>query len=128
VFGYTCIIDVMAQGDTQFGRDFWLAKGETLGPLGPCIVTTDELITPCVKSFVNGQPAQDYSMADLDYSVAEQVEFATTIMTLYTGDVIACGTSRHGLRPLSDGDLVEVDIGGLGRLRVTIAASAGVPA
>src|SRR5262249_9933904 len=55
VFGYTCVIDVMAQGDQQFGRDFWLAKSDTLGPLGPCIVTADEIADPQalrVQSFV----------------------------------------------------------------------------
>ena len=46
VFGYTCVIDVMARGDQQFGRDYWLAKADTLGPLGPCIVTRDELPDP----------------------------------------------------------------------------------
>src|SRR5437762_2845024 len=63
VFGYTCVIDVMARGDTQFGRDFWLAKSDTLGPLGPCIVTADEIPDPAalhVTSFVNGQLSQDY--------------------------------------------------------------------
>src|SRR5207302_932795 len=43
VFGYTGAIDVMARGDQQFGRDFWLAKADTLGPLGPCIVTAVEI-------------------------------------------------------------------------------------
>src|SRR5579871_1219023 len=113
VFGYTCVIDVMASGDTQFGRDFWLAKSDTLGPLGPCIVTADEIAVPPairVTSFVNGQAAQDYRIGDADYSPAEQVELATTIMTLETGDVLACGTSRAGLTAIRDGDQVQVDI------------------
>src|SRR5262249_15077796 len=46
VFGYTCVVDVMARGDAQFGRDYWLAKADTLGPLGPCIVTADEIANP----------------------------------------------------------------------------------
>jgi 2-keto-4-pentenoate hydratase/2-oxohepta-3-ene-1,7-dioic acid hydratase in catechol pathway len=129
VFGYTCVIDVMAQGDTQFGRDFWLAKSDTLGPLGPCIVTADEIADAQslrVASSINGQPAQEYSMADADYSIGEQIELATTIMTLYSGDVLACGTSRRGLRPISDGDEVQVEVAGIGQLKVRVAARSGV--
>jgi 2-keto-4-pentenoate hydratase/2-oxohepta-3-ene-1,7-dioic acid hydratase in catechol pathway len=131
VFGFTCVIDVMARGDTQFGRDFWLAKSDTLGPLGPCIATVDEIADPHalrVRSFVNGEPAQDYAISEADYSIGEQVELATTIMTLKTGDVLACGTSRTGLRPLRDGDQVSVEISGVGQLEVRVATSVGVHA
>jgi 2-keto-4-pentenoate hydratase/2-oxohepta-3-ene-1,7-dioic acid hydratase in catechol pathway len=129
VFGYTCVIDVMASGDTQFGRDFWLAKSDTLGPLGPCIVTADEVSDPyglLVASWINGEPAQEYAIADADYAPAEQVELATTIMTLETGDILACGTSRQGLRPIADGDDVQVEIRGVGRLQVRVASLSGV--
>lgn len=128
VFGFTCVIDVMAQGDNQFGRDFWLAKSDTLGPLGPCIVTADEIADPAslrVQSFINGQPAQDYALADADYSIDQQLELATTIMTLHTGDVLACGSSRDGLRALQDGDAVRVEISGVGALRVNVHALSG---
>jgi 2-keto-4-pentenoate hydratase/2-oxohepta-3-ene-1,7-dioic acid hydratase in catechol pathway len=129
VFGFTCVIDVMGSGDTQFGRDFWLAKSDTLGPLGPCIVTADELRDPersRVTSSVNGRAAQDYVIADADYSPGEQLELATTIMTLRTGDVLACGTSRAGLVSIADGDEVQVDIDGVGRLQVRVAMPSGV--
>jgi 2-keto-4-pentenoate hydratase/2-oxohepta-3-ene-1,7-dioic acid hydratase in catechol pathway len=49
-------------------------------------------------------------------------------MTLYSGDVLACGTSRRGLRPISNGDEVQVDIAGIGQLRVGVAALSGVAA
>jgi 2-keto-4-pentenoate hydratase/2-oxohepta-3-ene-1,7-dioic acid hydratase in catechol pathway len=129
VFGYTCFVDVMAQGDPMLGRDFWLSKADTLGPLGPCIVTADEISDPQslrVTSKVNGQLAQDYSMKDADYSIGEQIEWATTILTLYTGDVLACGTSRDGLRRLGDADQVEMNISDVGELKVQVASSAGV--
>jgi len=129
VFGYTCVIDVMASGDAQFGRDFWLAKSDTLGPLGPCIVTADEIADPQslrVTSTVKGQAAQNFAVADADYSPAEQLELATTIMTLKSGDVLACGTSREGLVSIADGDDVQVDIAGIGRLHVRVAALSGV--
>jgi 2-keto-4-pentenoate hydratase/2-oxohepta-3-ene-1,7-dioic acid hydratase in catechol pathway len=131
VFGYTCVIDVMARGDTTFGRDFWLAKSDTLGPLGPCIVTADAIGDPNalrVRSLVNGEAGQDYTIAEAEYSIGELIELATTIMTLNTGDVLACGTSREGLRPLRNADEVRVDIEAVGQLDVRVAARAGVHA
>jgi 2-keto-4-pentenoate hydratase/2-oxohepta-3-ene-1,7-dioic acid hydratase in catechol pathway len=128
VFGYTCVVDVMARGDPQFGRDYWLAKADTLGPLGPAIVTTDEVADPNrlrVRSWQNGAPAQDFLIADASHAIGEQVELATTVMTLYSGDVLACGTSPEGPRPLADGDRIEVEIEPIGRLSLEVAALAG---
>jgi 2-keto-4-pentenoate hydratase/2-oxohepta-3-ene-1,7-dioic acid hydratase in catechol pathway len=125
VFGYTCVIDVMARGDQQFGRDYWLAKADTLGPLGPCIVTADDVPDPAqlrVRSWQNGQPAQDFLMANSSHSIPEQVEFATTVMTLHSGDVLACGTSAVGSRPLGDGDTINAEIEPIGQLAVRVAA------
>jgi 2-keto-4-pentenoate hydratase/2-oxohepta-3-ene-1,7-dioic acid hydratase in catechol pathway len=82
VFGYTCAIDVFARGDQQFGRDYWLAKADTLGPLGPCIVTVDEIPDPSqfrVRSWQNGAPAQDFSIHDASHSIAEQVDGRVTL-------------------------------------------------
>ena len=125
VFGYTCVVDVMARGDQQFGRDFWLAKADTLGPLGPCILTADEVPDPSLlraRSWQNGASAQDFGIADASHSIPEQLQFVTTVMTLHRGDVVACGTSPGGPRPLADGDHVEVEIEPIGRLAVKIAA------
>jgi 2-keto-4-pentenoate hydratase/2-oxohepta-3-ene-1,7-dioic acid hydratase in catechol pathway len=125
VFGYTCVIDVMARGDQMFGRDYWLAKSDTLGPHGPCIVTIDEISDPImlrVRSWQNGSPAQDFLVRDASHSIPEQVALATTVMTLHTGDVLACGTAPTGAQPLADGDTVEVEIDRIGRLSVRVAA------
>ncbi|HEV7662416.1 MAG TPA: fumarylacetoacetate hydrolase family protein [Chloroflexota bacterium] len=130
VFGYTCVVDVMARGDEQFGRDFWLAKAETLGPLGPCIVTADEIPDPGtlrVRSWQNGTPRQDYAIATASYSVGEQVELASTVMTLKTGDVLACGTSRVGLEPLRQGDRLDIEIDRIGRLVLGVSTLAASP-
>ena len=129
VFGYTCVIDVMARGDQQFGRDYWFAKADTLGPLGPSIVTPDEIPDPGllrVRSWQNGAPAQDFRLADASHSIAEQVEFVTTVMTLHSGDVLVCGSSEVGLRPLTDGDRVAVEIERIGRLEVRVSQSVEV--
>jgi 2-keto-4-pentenoate hydratase/2-oxohepta-3-ene-1,7-dioic acid hydratase in catechol pathway len=125
VFGYTCVIDVMARGDQQFGRDYWLAKADTLGPLGPCIVTADDVPDPAqlrVRSWQNGESAQDFRIVHASHSIPEQVEFATTVMTLHTGDVLACGTSAVGQRPVGDGDTIDVEIEPIGSLAVRVAA------
>lgn len=127
VFGYTCVVDVMARGDQQFGRDFWLAKADTLGPLGPCIVTVDEIPDPAalrVRSWQNGAPAQNYALAEGSHSIPEQLEFATTVMTLRSGDVVACGTSTIGQVPLAAGDHVAVEVDGIGRLELSVSRSA----
>ncbi len=124
VFGYTCTIDVMARGDQQFGRDYWLAKADTLGPLGPCIVTADEIPDPSaidLRSWQNGEVAQDFRVADVNYSIGQQVELATTVMTLCTGDVLTCGTAAQEQRPLRDGDGVDVEIEHVGRLSVRVS-------
>ena len=131
VFGYTCVIDIMARGDQQFGRDFWLAKADTLGPVGPCIVTLDEIADPAslrVRSWQNDVPAQDFLLRDASHSIAEQVEFVTTVMTLHSGDVLACGTTQQGQRSLSDGERVEVEIDEIGRLRVGVSQGVEVRA
>jgi 2-keto-4-pentenoate hydratase/2-oxohepta-3-ene-1,7-dioic acid hydratase in catechol pathway len=128
VFGYTCVVDVMARGDTMFGRDFWLAKADTLGPLGPCIVTADEVGDPNalrVQSFLNGAPLQDYSTSEVEFTAPQLVEFATTVMTLYSGDVIACGTPAQDLRPLKNGDSLEVTIEPIGKLALHVATLVG---
>jgi 2-keto-4-pentenoate hydratase/2-oxohepta-3-ene-1,7-dioic acid hydratase in catechol pathway len=65
-------------------------------------------------------------MNDANFTIGEHIELATTIMTLKTGDVLACGTSREGLRPIGDGDDVQVEISGVGRLQVRVAAPSAV--
>jgi 2-keto-4-pentenoate hydratase/2-oxohepta-3-ene-1,7-dioic acid hydratase in catechol pathway len=126
VFGYTCVIDVMARGgETMFGRDYWVSKSDSLCPIGPWIATADEVADPGklrVQSWQNGFPAQGYSTADGQYALGQQIEFITSVMTLYSADVIACGTNPEGALPLQPGDHVEVEIESLARLSVTVAA------
>lgn len=131
VFGYTCVIDVMPRladqpvGEVRFGRDYWLAKADTLSPLGPCIVTADEVPDPNalrVRSWINGEVRQDYSTADAEYGVPGILDLATTIMTLHTGDVVAAGTCLEGTAPVRAGDTVAIEIEGIGRLSLAVTA------
>src|SRR5690606_26638797 len=89
--GYSCAIDVSGRGlgrrgPSRIGKSF-----DTFTPLGPAIVTTDEISDPNnlrVTLSVNGELRQDYSTSDMEYSVVEVLAFLSSYMTLVPGDVI----------------------------------------
>jgi 2-keto-4-pentenoate hydratase/2-oxohepta-3-ene-1,7-dioic acid hydratase in catechol pathway len=126
VFGYTGMIDVSARGEGRrtWKTGSWLGKSfDTFAPIGPCIATIDEIANPNdvhVQFWVDGQLRHNYNTDDMEHPVPELVEFATTIMTLNTGDVIACGTNHEGLGPLQDGEVVDFEIHGIGRMRLHV--------
>ena len=126
VFGYTGMIDVSARGEGRFTwrRGSWMGKSfDTFAPIGPCIVTADEIAEPNdlhVQFWDNGQLRHDYNTDDMEHRVPELIEYATRIMTLYSGDVIACGTNHEGLGPLQDGDVAEIEIERIGRMTVDV--------
>lgn len=121
--GYTCAIDVSARGlgrmpPSRMGKSF-----DTFTPLGPAIVSPDEVADPQnlrVTLSVNGEARQDYSTADMEYSVVEILAFISGYMTLVPGDVILCGTNHQGLGALQDGDRVRMEIEGVGALEVDV--------
>lgn len=121
IFGYMNIIDVSARGLGAPGLDnFFPGKSwHTFGPTGPALVTKDEVANPqdlAVKLWVNGVLRQDYVTSDMAHHIPRVIEWASSILTLEPGDIIACGTNHVGLGPLQDGDQVEMEITGLGRL------------
>jgi len=126
VFGYTGMIDVSARGEGRrtWKAGSWLGKSfDTFAPLGPCIATADEIPEPndvLVRLWVDGQLRHNYNTDDMEHPVPLLVEFATAIMTLNTGDVIACGTNHEGLGPLQDGEVVDLEIQGIGRMRLHV--------
>ncbi|MGH7389269.1 MAG: fumarylacetoacetate hydrolase family protein [Candidatus Rokuibacteriota bacterium] len=126
VFGYTGMIDVSARGEGRrtWKAGSWLGKSfDTFAPLGPCIATADEIPEPndvLVRFWVDGQLRHNYNTDDMEHLVPELVEFATAIMTLNTGDVIACGTNHEGLGPLQDNEVVDLEIQGIGRMRLQV--------
>jgi 2-keto-4-pentenoate hydratase/2-oxohepta-3-ene-1,7-dioic acid hydratase in catechol pathway len=126
VFGYTGMIDVSARGEGRrtWKTGSWLGKSfDTFAPLGPCIATLDEIPDPNdvhVQFWVDGQLRHNYNTDDMEHTVPELVEFATAIMTLNSGDVIACGTNHEGLGPLQDGEAVDFEIHGIGRMRLDV--------
>jgi 2-keto-4-pentenoate hydratase/2-oxohepta-3-ene-1,7-dioic acid hydratase in catechol pathway len=129
VFGYTCLIDVSAR---EHGRrtwpatplTSWLGKSfDTFAPIGPCIATADEIDDPndlIVRFWDNGQLRHNYNTDDMEHPVPELVEFATTVMTMNSGDLIACGTNHEGLGALQDGETVEIEIQKIGKMSLKV--------
>lgn len=123
IAGYTCAMDVSARGIGRVGPSRIGKSFDTFTPLGPAIVTPDEV--PDVQNLrvtltVNGDSRQDYTTADMEYQVPEILSFISAVMTLVPGDVILCGTQHQGLGALQDGDQAEMSIEGIGTLAVDV--------
>jgi 2-keto-4-pentenoate hydratase/2-oxohepta-3-ene-1,7-dioic acid hydratase in catechol pathway len=117
-------VSARGEGRRTWKTGSWLGKSfDTFAPLGPCIATVDEIANPNdvhVQFWVDGQLRHNYNTDDMEHFVPDVVEFATTIMTLHSGDVIACGTNHEGLGPLQDGEVVDFEIHGVGRMRLHV--------
>jgi 2-keto-4-pentenoate hydratase/2-oxohepta-3-ene-1,7-dioic acid hydratase in catechol pathway len=123
VAGYTCAMDVSARGIGRVGPSRIGKSFDTFTPLGPAIVTTDEVPDPQnlrVTLAVNGEERQNYTTADMEYGVVEVLAFISSYMTLVPGDVILCGTQHQGLGALQDGDHAEMTIERVGTLAVDV--------
>ncbi|MBA3643938.1 MAG: fumarylacetoacetate hydrolase family protein [Chloroflexia bacterium] len=121
--GYTCAIDVSARGLGRMGPSRIGKSFDTFTPLGPAIVTVDEVPDPQnlrVTMTVNGELRQDYSTSDMEYSVVEVLAFISSYMTLVPGDVLMCGTNHQGLGALQDGDRSEMTIERVGTLAISV--------
>ena len=118
VFGYTIGNDVTARDLQKTDGQWARAKGfDTFCPLGPAIETE---FTPSgdvrIVTRVNGEVRQDGTLGEMVHSVAEFISYASHAFTLLPGDVILAGTPA-GVGPFVAGDIVEVEITGLGTLR-----------
>jgi 2-keto-4-pentenoate hydratase/2-oxohepta-3-ene-1,7-dioic acid hydratase in catechol pathway len=123
VLGYTCGNDVSARDWQQNDRQWWRAKGcDTFAPLGPWIVTGLDPSNLELQTRVNGEVVQRTSTSLLIHDVARLVSFASQAMTLEPGDVLFTGTPG-ATAPLRGGDVVEVEIGGIGVLRNRVEAA-----
>jgi 2-keto-4-pentenoate hydratase/2-oxohepta-3-ene-1,7-dioic acid hydratase in catechol pathway len=122
ILGYTCANDVTAR-DLQIKDGQWTrAKGfDTFCPLGPFIETDVDLDDLVVELHLNGETLQSSAVSNLIFGPAEILSFLSDIMTLYPGDVIITGTPS-GIGELNVGDLVEVEIKGVGLLRNTVTS------
>lgn len=116
ILGYTCLNDVTAR-DLQ-GKDiqFTRAKSfDTFCPLGPVIALDLDPTQAGLRALVNNEARQDSNTSDMIFDVYDLVSFASQVMTLNPGDVIAAGTPA-GISPLRAGDTVVIEIDGVGRL------------
>lgn len=128
VYGYTIINDVTAR-DVQVRHQQWhLGKSfDTFCPMGPWLVTSDELDIGNIniKCTVNDEIRQEANTRDLIFDIPAIIEACSRGITLYPGDVIATGTPAGvgmGMNPpryLKDGDVVRVDIEGIGSIQNT---------
>lgn len=127
VFGYTVLNDVTAR-DLQKRHVQWhIGKSpDTYCPMGPWLVTADEIpdiAAAWLRTRVNGELRQEAPVADLIFDIPTLIETLSSVMTLEAGDVIATGTPVGvgiGFNPpvyLGPGDVVEVEIEGIGTLR-----------
>ena len=124
VFGYVNFIDGSARGLPPAGNTFYQMKSrETFAPLGPYIVTKDEIPKPQnlqIKLWNNGVLRQNFNTSDMAHKIPRCVEFVSSLHTLEPGDVLATGTNHRGLHSFMDGDKIELETEGLGRLHITV--------
>ena len=122
ILGYTCANDVTLR-DLQKMDDQWArAKGfDGSCPLGPWVETELDPIDIRVETRLNGEIRQAAQTSDMVFGVAELIEYITEFMTLLPGDVLLTGTPE-GVGRLGDGDVVEVEVEGIGTLSNPVVA------
>ncbi len=115
VFGYTQFMDVSARG--LYGGGFLVKSWDTFSPLGPALVTADEISTPnelLMKLWVNDTLKHDFSTSQMARHIPELVAEFTNVVTLEPGDVIGTGTHHEALSNIYDGFTVRLGIEGFG--------------
>ncbi|MCS6936433.1 MAG: fumarylacetoacetate hydrolase family protein [Candidatus Bipolaricaulota bacterium] len=122
IWGFTCFNDVTDRATQAWELNWVRAKGfDTSAALGPVLVSPDEVSEPLrIETRVNGQVRQRSDTGQLIFAIPQLIEEISSFMTLEPGDVIATGTPA-GVGPLAPGDLVEVEIEGIGVLRNRVA-------
>jgi 2-keto-4-pentenoate hydratase/2-oxohepta-3-ene-1,7-dioic acid hydratase in catechol pathway len=124
VFGFVNFIDGSARNLPPVRNVFFQAKSrETFAPIGPYIVTADEIADPMnvdIRLTVNGAVKQAFNTSDMGHDMARCIEWVSSIQTLEPGDILATGTNHRGLSSIQDGDRIALECTGLGRLEVNI--------
>jgi len=124
VFGYMNFIDGSARGLPPPGNVFFQMKSrDTFAPIGPYLVTADEIKDPLklqIRLWNNGVLMQNFNTDDMGHKIAKCIAWLSTIHTLLPGDIVATGTNHRGLNPFMDGDTIELETEGLGRLKFGI--------
>jgi 2-keto-4-pentenoate hydratase/2-oxohepta-3-ene-1,7-dioic acid hydratase in catechol pathway len=131
VFGYFVANDVSARDWQKHSPTFTMGKSfDTHGPIGPWIVTADEIPDPQaldLRCLVNGEVRQSSNTSNMSFSIAEQIEYLSTAFTLEPGDLLATGTPEGvgmAMDPpqfLQSGDVVRCEVDGIGAIENRIA-------
>lgn len=121
VLGYSCFNDVTERAIVSKNiADLILAKGfDTFSAFGPYLVTNLDPNNLEVKTYLNGKLMQHDNTRNSVFSVQHILNYLSQCMTLYPGDVVITGTPK-GIGPMNPGDVVEVEVEGVGRLRNTV--------
>ena len=124
IFGYINFIDGSARGLKPERNSFFQMKSrETFAPIGPFLVTADEIADPQklgVTLTVNGEIKQKFNTDDMAHKIPRCIEWASSIHTLEPGDILATGTNHRGLSSFMDGDQVTLEVEGLGKLEFNV--------
>ncbi len=117
VLGFTCGNDVSVRPWQKNDLQWWRAKSsDTFAPIGPVIVSGLQHDNLRLQARINGKVVQDQNTSDLIHNVPSIIEFVSSVVTLNPGDVIMTGTPGSP-GDIKSGDIVEVDIGGIGILK-----------
>lgn len=123
VFGYLIALDITLRTEGEQQEERALRKSfESFTPIGPFIVTADEVADPAdldLRLWVNGELRQEANTRDLIVGVDELIEQASAVLTLHPGDLYATGTPQ-GVGPVEPGDRVRAQVQGLGELRLPV--------
>ena len=115
IFGYTQFMDVSARG---LPGGFFLGKSwHTFGPMGPVLVTADEIPNPNalgMRLWVNDNLKHDVNTGEMARHIPELLTEVTAVLSLEPGDVVSTGTHHYALSPIQEGDDVRMSIEGLG--------------
>ncbi len=124
VLGYTCFNDVTERAMIERSQiDLTPAKGfDTFGPIGPCVVTDLNPNTLDLRTYLNGKLMQEDNTANCIFRVEYILHYLSRIMTLCPGDIVSTGTPQ-GIAAMHPGDVVVVEIEGIGRLKNPIITS-----
>ncbi len=117
IFGVTCVNDVTARDLQKKDVQWTRGKGfDTFCPVGPFLVTGADYLKLNISSRLNGETRQSSNSRHMIFPIPQLISFMNHVMTLNPGDLIVTGTPE-GVGPMTDGDIVEVEVEGIGILR-----------
>lgn len=123
VFGYMVGLDISGRREV-LPQSLFNKSHDTFSPIGPMIVTADEVPDPHslgVRLWVDGELRQDFNTSDMGHDIWASIAYVSTVTTLKPGDLIFTGTNHQGIGPLQDGECVEAEIAGIGRLSLSVS-------